>query len=292
MIPAMNIVAWSKNAPWAEQRQIEQDLIISRALVELFNDPFLVKQLRFRGGTALNKLHFPKPLRYSEDIDLVKTAEGPLKPLLDRVHDILDPWLGDPVFGRSQVAPKFKYSIEAEDRTSKAPIRLKLEINTHECDAFDGARLLPFKVSNPWFSGETKIATFSNEELLSTKIRALLQRNKGRDLIDLSHALDVFPDLDTQKTIDLMGRYLELSETPITRPQAEQRMFAKLGRGSFLADVIPLLTADEAAKFDDDAGRRAFANVFNKLIQLMPGKVWASTPRMIEEFGLQDLITA
>jgi predicted nucleotidyltransferase component of viral defense system len=50
----------------------------------------------------------------------------------------------------------------------------------------------------PWFSGETKIATFSNEELLSTKIRALLQRNKGRDLIDLSHALDVFPDFDTQ----------------------------------------------------------------------------------------------
>jgi predicted nucleotidyltransferase component of viral defense system len=50
----------------------------------------------------------------------------------------------------------------------------------------------------PWFSGEIKIATFSSEELLSTKIRALLQRNKGRDLIDLSRALDVFPDFDTQ----------------------------------------------------------------------------------------------
>jgi predicted nucleotidyltransferase component of viral defense system len=290
MIPAMNIVAWSKHAPWAEQRQIEQDLIISRALVELFNDPFLAQQLRFRGGTALNKLHFPKPLRYSEDIDLVKTAEGPLKPLLDRVHDILDPWLGDPVFERSQVAPKFKYSVQAEDKTSKAAIRLKLEINTHEREAFDGARMLPFKVSNPWFSGETRIATFSNEELLSTKIRALLQRNKGRDLVDLSHALNVFPDLDTQKTIDLMGRYLELSETPISRPQAEQRMFEKIARGNFLADVIPLLTAEEAAKFDYAAGRRAFGSVFSRLIQLIPGKPWASTPKMIEEHELQDLI--
>ncbi len=102
--------------------------------------------------------------------------------------------------------------------------------------------------------------------------------------------LQEFPDLNTEKTIELMGRYLELSGTPITRPQAEQRMFAKLGRGSFLADVIPLLTADEAAKFDDDAGKRAFANVFNKLIQLMPGKSWASTPKMIEEFKLEDLI--
>ncbi|MEA2888620.1 MAG: hypothetical protein QOD11_2980 [Bradyrhizobium sp.] len=59
MIPAMNIVAWSKNAPWAEQRQIEQDLIISRALVELFNDPFLVERLRFRGATALTSSTFP-----------------------------------------------------------------------------------------------------------------------------------------------------------------------------------------------------------------------------------------
>jgi predicted nucleotidyltransferase component of viral defense system len=71
MIPSQNIVAWSKTTPWAEPRQVEQDLIIARALVELFSDPFLAAQLRLRGGTALNKLHFPKPLRYSEDIDLV-----------------------------------------------------------------------------------------------------------------------------------------------------------------------------------------------------------------------------
>jgi predicted nucleotidyltransferase component of viral defense system len=42
---------------------VEQDLIISRALVELFGDHFLRGELRFRGGTALNKLHFPRPQR-------------------------------------------------------------------------------------------------------------------------------------------------------------------------------------------------------------------------------------
>ncbi|WP_249791456.1 nucleotidyl transferase AbiEii/AbiGii toxin family protein [Bradyrhizobium sp. SRL28] len=68
MIPALNIVAWSQTTPWVEQRQVEQDLIISRALVALFSDEFLKAEL---GGTALNNLHFPKPLRYSEDIDLV-----------------------------------------------------------------------------------------------------------------------------------------------------------------------------------------------------------------------------
>ena len=80
MIPRMNIIAWSAKAPWADMRQVEQDLIISRALVELFADPMLARELRFRGGTALHKLHLTKPLRYSEDIDLVRTEAGPIGP--------------------------------------------------------------------------------------------------------------------------------------------------------------------------------------------------------------------
>lgn len=85
MIPKMHITAWSRHAPWAEQRQIEQDLIISRAIVDLFSHPFLAQELRFRGGTALNKLHFPEPLRYSEDIDLVRTSEGLIEKLDDDI---------------------------------------------------------------------------------------------------------------------------------------------------------------------------------------------------------------
>jgi predicted nucleotidyltransferase component of viral defense system len=127
MIPAQNIIAWSNVAPWAEPRQVEQDLIIARALVQLFSDSFLHGQLRFRGGTALNKLHFPQPLRYSEDIDLARTKEGASKPIWDRVHDLLDPWLGVPEYFRSQVAPALRYSVAAEDGTGT--IRLKIEIN-------------------------------------------------------------------------------------------------------------------------------------------------------------------
>jgi hypothetical protein len=117
MIPTQNIVAWSKGAPWAEPRQVEQDLIIARALVELFRDPFLSKELRFRGGTALNKLHFPRPLRYSEDIDLVRTTAGPIGPVLDKVREILVPWLGKPRFDQSEVAPKLRFRVEAEDKS-------------------------------------------------------------------------------------------------------------------------------------------------------------------------------
>jgi len=33
MIPMMNIIAWGNLVPWADQRQVEQDLIISRAAI-------------------------------------------------------------------------------------------------------------------------------------------------------------------------------------------------------------------------------------------------------------------
>ena len=98
MIPAQDVVAWGNVVPWADQRQIEEDLIIGRAVVEIFSDEMLRDALRLRGGTALNKPHFPVPLRYSEDIDLVRTSAGPIGPILDRLRTGLEPWLGTAQF--------------------------------------------------------------------------------------------------------------------------------------------------------------------------------------------------
>ena len=72
MIPSSYLQEWSTHAPWPDSRQIEQDLIICRALCDLFSAPALAGKIAFRGGTAINKLLFEQPLRYSEDIDLVQ----------------------------------------------------------------------------------------------------------------------------------------------------------------------------------------------------------------------------
>jgi predicted nucleotidyltransferase component of viral defense system len=128
----MNIVAWSNIAPWASFRQVEQDLIISRAVIEIFNDDYLREELRFRGGTALNKLHFPQPLRYSEDIDLVRTTRGPIKELIQRLRETLEPWLGDAEYESSKVAPKLIFRVPAEEN---GELRLKVEIATFETEA-------------------------------------------------------------------------------------------------------------------------------------------------------------
>lgn len=53
MIPADFITEWRSQAPWVESPQVEPDLVISRALVEIFEDDRLSEALAFRGGTAL-----------------------------------------------------------------------------------------------------------------------------------------------------------------------------------------------------------------------------------------------
>lgn len=284
MIPTMNLIAWGNVVPWPEQRQVEQDLIISRAIVELFADPFLRDQLRFRGGTALNKLHFPVPLRYSEDLDLVRTTAGPIGPILDRVRALLEPWLGRASFDQSPVAPKLRFRVPAED--GSADIRLKIEINTAEIDAHDPPRSIPFGVDNPWFTDAADVGTFSREEMLATKLRALLQRDKGRDLFDLAHALDVFEDLNADRVVTCLRLYLQRSRTAISRAEAEMRMFAKLSNPRFLTDMKPLVSATQAAGLTEAAAKQAFRKVFSHLIVQIPGDPWARTEEMKERFGV------
>lgn len=283
MIGAFNLIAWSRVAPWSEQKQVEQDLLISRALVAIFGDPFLAGELRFRGGTALNKLHFPQALRYSEDVDLVRTSHGPIRPLLDALRAVLEPWLGKPTFEQSPVAPKLVFRAPAEDG---GQLRLKVEINTRETEAFDSPLAIPFRVDNPWFSGQAQVATFSREEMLATKLRALLQRNKGRDLFDLSHALQVFEDLDTARVIDYLGRYLQHAGQRVSRAQAEERMFGKLRTDSLLADMRALLPPPAAAALTEEARREAFVSVFTRFIESLPGEPWARSAEMIARYGL------
>ena len=54
MIPRDYITEWRTQAPWVQDFQVEQDLVISRALVEMFSHPLLAQGLAFRGATAID----------------------------------------------------------------------------------------------------------------------------------------------------------------------------------------------------------------------------------------------
>ena len=72
-----DIIAHQSVVLWPNQRQVEQDLLLCRAMTALFNDDFLKTQIAMRGGTLLHKIHLAPPSRYSEDIDLVVIGDRP-----------------------------------------------------------------------------------------------------------------------------------------------------------------------------------------------------------------------
>jgi hypothetical protein len=79
---------WASKAPWSQQIQIEQDLILSRLIVEIAQHELLGPELAFRGGTCLHKLHLSAPLRYSEDLDYVRGAHSGIKPYLTALREV------------------------------------------------------------------------------------------------------------------------------------------------------------------------------------------------------------
>ena len=91
MISDIFVENWRKHVSWQTAEQVEQDLIISRALVDLYRHPDIQKYLVFRGGTALNKLFIKPPSRYSEDIDFVQKNAEAIGPTLDSIRNALHP---------------------------------------------------------------------------------------------------------------------------------------------------------------------------------------------------------
>jgi predicted nucleotidyltransferase component of viral defense system len=91
MIPAAMITEWSQLCPWTSLAQVEQDLVLSRALVEIYRVPALRDGLVFVGGTALHKLVLQPSARYSEDLDFVQIREEPIGETLDLLRSALEP---------------------------------------------------------------------------------------------------------------------------------------------------------------------------------------------------------
>lgn len=127
--------------------------------------------------------------------------------------------------------------------------------------------------------------TFSAEEMLATKLRALLQRDKGRDLYDLAHGLDVFGELNTARVPELFGRYLALAGQTISRAQAQERVFVKLANPHFLLDIRPLLPTAQAELLMDESTKVAFARVFYELVDRLAGDRWARFDEMKDRFA-------
>jgi predicted nucleotidyltransferase component of viral defense system len=119
-------------------------------------------------------------------------------------------------------------------------MRLKVEINSREHFTVHGFTSVPFAVSSRWFEGSCQITSYELDELLGTKLRALYQRRKGRDLFDLATALKN-PTVDPTRIIAAFSAYMDQGGHNVTREQFERNLAAKLHDPQFTADIGPLL---------------------------------------------------
>ena len=235
MINRTAITQWNKIVPWNDNAQVEQDLIISRALVAIFSDEFLASQLAFRGGTALHKLYLSPQPRYSEDIDLVQITPGPIKPIMFRLGEVLS-------FLPDRVTKQKRYNNTMLFRLVK----------------------VPFEMENSWFSGKCEITTYRLNELLGTKLRALYQRKKGRDLFDLYVALsDASVNID--EILRCYNRYMSfVVQQPPTYKQFINNLEEKMSDPDFLGDTQNLIRPDK--EFNPQLG---YELILEKLIERM-----------------------
>jgi len=266
MIDRGTLSDWRKHAPWVDATQIEQDLVISRALIEIYNHPLLKKELAFRGGTALQKCFFENPTRYSEDIDLVQIKKGAIGEISNALHDTLNPWLGQPSVKRWAERLTFSYRFISTERNER--MRLKIEINTAENYNFLDFMEKTFVVDSDWYAGQTAIKTYQIDEIMSSKLCALYGRKKGRDLFDLARAIEMLP-LNIERVLQCFRDYLARYEKKISRAEFEDNLHKKRNSDVFRQDILPLLPADQQHDFNHD-----FELVMDRIIAKLPGAPW------------------
>jgi predicted nucleotidyltransferase component of viral defense system len=244
MIPYNAITAWSVSHPWPTREQIEQDMLLSKAICDIFNCEYLAGELLLRGGTALNKLILTEPYRYSEDLDFVRTNPGGIGNIMRGLTDI-GKATGYQVKTKIGKFPKVYWL--GTTQTGRG-LKIKIEINTYERTPVLPTLKIKHMIQSGWYTGETEVGLFQFEEIAATKLRALFQRSKGRDLFDL-WLLTVEVGVDTDLVCEVFDTY---RPEGYSGKKAIANLEAKLQDGGFMSDINNLITEHMRNVYDSN----------------------------------------
>ena len=250
-----DILAHQQQVPWPNLRQIEQDLLLCRAMTALFDDGFLKTQVAMRGGTLLHKVHLAPASRYSEDIDLVVIGDRPDEHVRKAINRVLLGVLGRPTSSawqavklavRNAVKPskvlRVNYRVPSVADPRGTPLEIVIEANVTERKSYRPISLLPFSYLFRDEMVATTVNGFEIHEMLGTKMRALFQRRRGRDLFDLYWALtEAGTPVNPAEIIELFLYYLQQEGTVATRDEFIGLLQSHLNDRGFLTDMNALL---------------------------------------------------
>lgn len=245
---------------WPELHQIEQDLLLSLAMHAIFSDQFLRTQVAMRGGTVLHKVHLAPAARYSEDIDLVVFGDRPEEHVRKALMRVLRP-----ILGREQSWAWTHLKLAVRNATQKSRIlrciykvpsvvepgrTLTIEVETNVTERAPHLDLMypsfGFTFRDQTLS--TPLVSFHLNEMLATKMRALFQRRKGRDLFDLQAAISRGNPgvLSIDAVIAAFQHYMRAERTRVPRSEFIEHLRACLrDRTGFCTDLKGLLRTGE-----------------------------------------------
>ena len=188
-----------------------------------------------------------KPARYSEDIDFVQLRPGPIGPIFDAIRKVLRELLGEPKRKQTERGVKLIYRYNSIDGGES---KLKIEINTTEhvqvfelCD-------IEHRLATNWFTGSALIRIYTLDELMATKLRALYQRRKGRDLFDV-WLVCKNNYINFDRMIEAFEQYCQNDGVCITREQFVDNLAIKQENLDFREDTKILLPLVASLDFDE-----------------------------------------
>jgi predicted nucleotidyltransferase component of viral defense system len=206
-------------------------------MIEVAENELLGGEFVLRGGTCLHKLYLPEPFRYSEDLDYVRRTHSGIKPYVEELRTVAT-GIGLEVSNVNASGPMVHVYLDAEPTVPPGRIRIKVETNIAETTPFRSTVTRALRVESNWFSGEGNIPTYELEELMGTKLRALYQREKGRDLFDLWLVLR--DEADPDAIVGALHHYMQ--DAAFTYPQLRQNLRSKLSSADFKSDIETLVT--------------------------------------------------
>ncbi len=276
-ITRQDILAHQTVVPWSAQHQVEQDLLLCRAMVALFDDAFLSSQIAMRGGTLLHKIHLAPPARYSEDIDLVVVGRRPADHIRRAIRRVLSEVLGPPresvwdvltLAIRNTVKPSRVLRTTFSTRSTIEPGRtldIVVEANVTERRPHRPIVEMPFGFPFRDEIVQTRIRGYDIHEMLGTKMRALFQRKRGRDLFDLYWALsNSRTTLNIEAIIESFQHYLRQEGTNASRLEFIGILESYLKDRGFCSDTDSLLR--HGIDYDaHSAGKYVIANLLSLL---------------------------
>lgn len=174
---------------------IEKDYVLGWLLFGLST----VKELIFKGGTALSKIHFPWIWRLSEDLDFVyeKDFRDIIK-VLPRIFDFIEKLSGIKLVLKNQHSnlEYLQVKIQYEAMLGKNWIKIDITRET-PIDKISNHKLSQTYSDYPSF----KVMVESIEEIGAEKIRSLVERKKCRDYYDVWQLMKLKPHKAKLKTL-------------------------------------------------------------------------------------------